>query len=130
MRRARKKIGMPLPERYPGRMIRMSENARCSFPKCGYPASLVRYRQDGKHAPLCGTHKDAENYEWDGVWHEFIPGCGLDPKPMSQGEADEVVVPIEVPEKPTAEPVEEDDDADFSDFEARLASGSYDWEDE
>ena len=109
MRRARKKIGMPLPERYPGRMLRMSENARCSFPKCRYPASLVRYRQDGKHAPLCDIHKDAENYEWDGVW-------------------------VEVQEEKTAvAPVEEDDDADdadFSDFEARLASGSYDWEDE
>ena len=135
MRRARKKIGMPLPERYPGRMLRMSENARCSFPKCRYPASLVRYRQDGKHAPLCGTHKDAENYEWDGVWHEFILGCGLDPKPMNQEESVRVVVPpVEVQEEKVAvAPVEEDDDADdadFSDFEARLASGSYDWEDE
>jgi len=54
---------------------------------------------------------------------------------MNQEESVRVVVPpVEVQEEKVAvAPVEEDDDADdadFSDFEARLASGSYDWEDE
>jgi len=130
LKRARKKIGMPLPTMYPGRMLRTDEDARCSFPKCGYPASLVRYRQDGLQAPVCNDHKDREDYAWDGIWHHFIPGCGLAPKPMG-AQPEQPAQPAQA-EPAVSEPEEAvvEEDADFSDFEARLASGSYDWDDE
>ena len=120
-----------MPERYPGRVISMKESARCAVPGCGCPASLVRYRQDGLHSPLCNEHKDREDFVWDGVWHEFIPGCGVAPRPLEgHSHAEPVERPRAPPEAPEEEGVVDDDDADFSEFESRLASGNYDWEDD
>jgi len=86
---------------------------------------------------------DEEDYEWDGVWHEFIAGSKLDPKPLERTE--QLTHPEQTPEQPEAgaeqkeqppeppeasEEREEDEDVDFSDFEDRLVSGDYDWEDD
>ncbi len=111
--RSRKKIGIPPIEKYHGRALAPQETADCSFPGCSYPASAIRYRSDGVHAPVCNKHKLCEDYSYTGSSSD-TPA------------AENSVVPL-VPET-TDEVLEEE--PDFSAFEARLASGSYDWEDD
>ena len=78
MRRARNKIGIPMPVTV-GRMpTREEDEARCAFPDCGYPVSVVC-----GEIPFCNDHKNRqEEYDFDGIWHKFIPECKLYPAPL------------------------------------------------
>ena len=98
MRRARNKLGMEIPTKIRGfvpSMSGMQARARCAYPNCGHPVSLVMYTdnfsEESTHGiPVCQDHwrtieEDGlkwNSLEWDSVWHKFIPGCGLTPAPL------------------------------------------------
>lgn len=121
MRRSRRKIGMPLPGTYPGGMpTREESNARCSFPGCGRPVSLVRYREDGQKAPVCDEHEKEEDYEWDGVWQRFLPCCKLGNAPLFESNG-KTLMEVFAEEEPT-----EEDKERLGSLMERLASDEFD----
>jgi hypothetical protein len=93
MKRARKKIKMPLPEKINGAVIGGSSDprsdARCAYDGCGSPVSLIMYTptfpKESGGVPSCNTHwcsVQNNDIEWDGMWRRFIPMCRLDRAPL------------------------------------------------
>ena len=114
MKRARKKAGMEVPVKIRGYVVGLStdvHSARCAYPGCGYPVSLVIYTDDfpehTRGIPACNDHYTAIEKSgipnWDGVWHRFIPGGKLDALPLF-GEDGSVIPDIPpAPESPKKE---------------------------
>jgi hypothetical protein len=125
MRRARKKIGMPMPV-HMGRMpTREEDDARCAFPECGYPVSIVC-----DEVPLCNDHKGRQKeFDFDGIWHKFLPGCKLDSAPLLDRRPEGKTLIEVFAEEEKKEEAQEDNGFDVDDFMKRLSGGEFDPED-
>lgn len=147
MKRARSKLHMPIPKKIRGYVVTEPEmcTARCACLDCGYPVSLAIYTNEfpegTRGVPCCNLHYSRVADEglpgWDGVWHRFIPGCGLAPSPLFEENTVKAVEAAETPLETTGktleevfeetEPTEREEELTKSLMD-RLASGDFDFD--